>query len=82
MKPADLNLVAKIVEEALAYARQPRLDIRFRGQFCYIDAYTEPELPGPNWPPVNFWVHPKRRSESRPRCTCVEEPSRGVGREA
>jgi hypothetical protein len=27
-----------------------RLDIRFRGQFCYIDAYTEPPLRD-NWPP-------------------------------
>jgi hypothetical protein len=32
-----------------------RLDIRFRGQFCYIDAYTEPEPPGPNWPPPNWY---------------------------
>ncbi len=31
-----------------------RLDIRFRGQFCYIDAYTEPEPPGPNWPPPDW----------------------------
>jgi hypothetical protein len=29
-----------------------RLDVRFRGQFCYVDAYTEPELP-PGWPPAN-----------------------------
>src|SRR5215212_3300945 len=28
-----------------------RLEIRFRGQFCYIDAYTEPSEPGPGWPP-------------------------------
>jgi len=31
-----------------------RLEIRFRGQFCYIDAYTEPRIsensPPPNWP--------------------------------
>ncbi|MBM3472254.1 MAG: hypothetical protein FJX75_03145 [Armatimonadetes bacterium] len=28
-----------------------RLDIRFRGAFCYIDAYQEPELPpGFPWP--------------------------------
>ena len=31
-----------------------RLDVRFRGQFCYIDAYTEPHVPPdfplPNWP--------------------------------
>jgi hypothetical protein len=31
--------------------RYTRLDIRFRGVFCYVDAYTEPEPPGPNWPP-------------------------------
>lgn len=27
-----------------------KLDIRFRGQFCYVDAYREPEPLGPNWP--------------------------------
>ena len=31
-----------------------RLEIRLRGQFCYIDAYTEPTEPGPNWPPANW----------------------------
>lgn len=30
-----------------------RLDIRFRGQFCYIDAYTEPNLPE-GWPPADY----------------------------
>lgn len=30
--------------------RHTRLDVRFRGHFCYIDAYTEPEPLGPNWP--------------------------------
>ena len=34
--------------------RYTRLDIRFRGQFCYVDAYTEPEPPGPNWPPADW----------------------------
>lgn len=24
-----------------------RLDVRFRGVFCYIDAYTEPDVPAP-----------------------------------
>ncbi len=33
--------------------RYTRLDIRFRGQFCYIDAYTEPALPGDNWSPAD-----------------------------
>ena len=32
--------------------RYTRLDIRFRGQFCYVDAYTEPELT-PGWPPAD-----------------------------
>jgi len=34
--------------------RYTRLDFRFRGQFCYIDAYTEPAPPGPNWPPAGW----------------------------
>jgi hypothetical protein len=39
--------------------RYTRLDIRFRGQFCYIDAYTEP-TPTPNWPPPDW---PETREE-------------------
>jgi len=34
--------------------RYTRLDIRFRSQFCYVDAYTEPEPPGSNWPPTDW----------------------------
>jgi hypothetical protein len=30
-----------------------RLDIRFRSQFCYIDAYTEPNVPD-DFPPPGF----------------------------
>ena len=30
-----------------------RLAIRFRAQFCYVDAYTEPGDPGPTWPPAD-----------------------------
>ena len=26
--------------------RHVRLEIRFRGKFCYVDAYTEPVVPG------------------------------------
>ena len=29
-----------------------RLDIRFRRQFCYVDAYTEPLVPR-GWPPTD-----------------------------
>jgi hypothetical protein len=34
--------------------RYLRLDIRFRGQFCYIDAYTDPDDEGPDWPPAHW----------------------------
>ncbi len=40
--------------------RYTRLDVRFRGQFCYVDAYTEPEPLGPNWPPPDW---PESREE-------------------
>jgi len=39
--------------------RYTRLDIRFRGQFSYIDAYTEPRI-SVNWPPQNW---PETREE-------------------
>ena len=39
--------------------RYTRLDVRFRGQFCYVDAYTEPEEL-PNWPPPDW---PETREE-------------------
>src|SRR5437870_5645262 len=37
-----------------------RLDVRFRGQFCYVDAYTEPTPPSPTWPPPDW---PETREE-------------------
>lgn len=40
--------------------RYTRLDIRFSSHFCYVDAYTEPEPPGPNWPPSDW---PESREE-------------------
>ncbi|MBX3056685.1 MAG: hypothetical protein KF770_09455 [Anaerolineae bacterium] len=40
-----------------------RLDIRFRGQFCYIDAYTEPYL-SDGWPPADW---PETREEMMER---------------
>ncbi len=40
--------------------RYTRLNIRFRGQFCYIDAYTEPETHSDNWPPPDW---PETREE-------------------
>ncbi|MFN8497973.1 MAG: hypothetical protein U0641_08960 [Anaerolineae bacterium] len=40
--------------------RYVRLDIRFRGHFCYIDAYREPEPLTPTWPPADW---PETREE-------------------
>lgn len=40
--------------------RYTRLDIRFRGQFCYVDAYTEPEPLGDGWSPADW---PESREE-------------------
>ena len=44
-----------------------RLDIRFRGQFCYIDAYTEPTVRD-NWPPPD-WPEPRAAYYERLRNT-------------
>ena len=41
---------------------------RFRGQFCYIDAFTEPESPGPNWPPAD-WPETREEYVERLRAT-------------
>jgi hypothetical protein len=49
----------RYAEEHFA-GRFTRLDIRFRGQFCYVDAFTEPEETGPNWPPPDS---PETREE-------------------
>jgi hypothetical protein len=52
-------------QRILVYAEQhyagkyTRLDVRFRGQFCYIDVYTEPHVP-PDFPPPNW---PESREE-------------------
>ncbi|MBL7065748.1 MAG: hypothetical protein ISS49_16340 [Anaerolineae bacterium] len=48
--------------------RYTRLDIRFRGQFCYVDAYTEPEPPGPDWPPP-YWTESREEYLERLRNT-------------
>ena len=53
----------RYAEEYFA-GRYTRLDIRFKGQFCYIDAYTELEPLGPNWPPPDW---PETREEMMER---------------
>ena len=44
-----------------------RLDIRFRSQFCYIDAYTEPHV-HEGWPPPD-WPEPREQYIERLRNT-------------
>ncbi len=46
-----------------------RLDIRFKGQFCYIDAYQEPEVSN-DWPPGD-WHETKEEYIERLRNTPV-----------
>ena len=50
--------IRKVAEEQFS-GRYARLEIRFRNQFCYIDAYTEPSI-SENWPPPDW---PETRDE-------------------
>jgi len=64
------DVKGRVEERILRYAeanftgRYTRLSIRFRSQFCYVDAYAEPELFGFNWPspgaPKSREVHLER----------------------
>ena len=57
--PIPKQVQERTKRRILAYAeakyaeRYTRLDIRFRGKFCYVDAYTEPNVPD-NFPPPDF----------------------------
>jgi hypothetical protein len=44
--------INKVAEEQFR-DRYTRMEIRFRAQFCYIDAYTEPQV-GEGWPPDDW----------------------------
>jgi hypothetical protein len=57
----------RYAEEQFA-GRYTKLEIRFRGQFCYVDAYTEPEPPIPGWPPPG-WPETREEYEERLRNT-------------
>ena len=59
VKQRTTNRIERFAAEHFA-GRYERLEIRFRGQFCYIDAYTEPVLLGDNWPPADW---PETREE-------------------
>lgn len=59
VKGRTVARIQRAAEEGFA-GRYTRLDIRFRGQFCYIDAFTEPTPVGPDWPPAGW---PETREE-------------------
>jgi hypothetical protein len=54
-KPVQERTRQRILAHAAKqYAgKYTRLDVRFRGQFCYIDAYQEPDAPR-DWPPPGW----------------------------
>ncbi len=60
-KAAQERTKQRILDYAEAHytGKYNRLDIRFRSQFCYIDAYVEPVL-APDFPPPDF---PETREE-------------------
>lgn len=61
--------IRKYAEEHFA-GKYTKLDIRFRGQFCYIDAYREPEPLTPGWPPAN-WPETREEYLERLRATPI-----------
>ena len=50
---ADVAKRIHAVAEQEFKGKYTRLDIRFRAQFCYVDAYTEPVLTE-GWPPADW----------------------------
>jgi hypothetical protein len=52
LKLAIEQRILACAEENFA-GRYSRIDVRFRGQFCYIDAYQEPTV-SPDWPPADW----------------------------
>ena len=52
MQADVIKRINQVAEEHYK-GRYLRLEIRFRAQFCYIDAYTEPSL-AEDWPPEGW----------------------------
>ena len=52
------NRIRRVAEEHFE-GQYTRLDIRFKGQFCYIDAFAEPQVTE-GWPPKDW---PETREE-------------------
>jgi hypothetical protein len=56
---ADVEKRIRTIAEKEFKGKYTRLDVHFKNQFCYIDAYTEPVL-ADNWPPSDW---PETREE-------------------
>ncbi len=67
------NMKTDVEKRIIAIAEQEfkgkykRIEIRFRNQFCYIDAYTEP-LFTESWPPEG-WHESRKEYQERMRNT-------------
>lgn len=64
---ADVTKRINQVAEEHYKGRYIRLDIRFKSQFCYIDAFTEPYL-AEDWPPPG-WDETREEALERMRNT-------------
>jgi hypothetical protein len=62
---ADVDKRIRTVADREFKGDYTRLDIRFRNQFCYIDAYTEPVLTE-SWPPAD-WAETREECAERLR---------------
>ena len=54
---SEVKKRVQAVAEKEFKGKYTRLDIRFRNQFCYIDAYTEPVLTN-GYPLPQAWLFP------------------------
>jgi hypothetical protein len=50
----DVQARIEAVAEKHLKGKYTRLGIRFKGEFCYIDAYLEPPKPTKGWPPKDW----------------------------
>ncbi len=50
---AEVEKRIRTVAEKKFKGKYTRLEVRFKNQFCYIDAYTEPSVPD-GWPPADY----------------------------
>jgi len=54
VKQDVLKRIHAAADEHLPPGLYTRLDIRFKAQFCYIDAFQEPPKPTADWPPKDW----------------------------